>query len=267
MAERFDINVFTGKFDKVIDPIEATAHADLSDMPDVAGTNSDHDARYLRAETDPLSLHLDQTTPQTITATDATITASDEIYYGDVTDSTKIKKDTVQGILDLVPAATDEKVKYDAGDTTAGYVADKVIAGTGISVAEGTGADENKLKITNSSPDQTVAIAAGTGISVSGTYPSFTVTNSSPAVPETDPVFAASDAADITSTDITNLGNLSGTNSGDQVGDGVTITGAGTVADPFVAVVGGGGGAGSGEIEDLGERTVGTCIHDMGASV
>jgi hypothetical protein len=36
------------------------------------------------------------------------------------------------------------------------------------------------LTITNSAPDQTVAIAAGTGISVSGTYPSFTVTNSSP---------------------------------------------------------------------------------------
>jgi hypothetical protein len=46
----------------------------------------------------------DQTTPQVITATDVTITATDEIYYGDVTDSTKIKKDTVQGILDLVPS-------------------------------------------------------------------------------------------------------------------------------------------------------------------
>jgi hypothetical protein len=44
---------------------------------------------------------------------------------------------------------TDEKVKYDAGDPTAGYVADKVIAGTGISVAEGTGANENKLVVTN----------------------------------------------------------------------------------------------------------------------
>jgi hypothetical protein len=46
-------------------------------------------------------------------------------------------------------AGTDEKVKYDAGDPTAGYVADKIIAGAGISVAEGVGGDENKLVITN----------------------------------------------------------------------------------------------------------------------
>lgn len=46
-------------------------------------------------------------------------------------------------------SGTDEKVKYDSGDPTAGYVADKVVAGDGISVAEGTGANENKLVITN----------------------------------------------------------------------------------------------------------------------
>jgi hypothetical protein len=44
----------------------------------------------------------------------------------------------------------DEKVKYDSGDPTTGYLSDKVVAGTGITLAEGTGADENKLKITNS---------------------------------------------------------------------------------------------------------------------
>lgn len=48
------------------------------------------------------------------------------------------------------PTDTDEKVKYDASDPTAGYVADKFVAGTGITLAEGTGADENKLLITNS---------------------------------------------------------------------------------------------------------------------
>ena len=81
----------------------------------------------------------------------------------------------------------DEKVKYNSADPTAGYVADKFVAGTGISLAEGTGADENKLVVTNS------------GI-----------------ITETDPIYSASEAANITETDITNLGNLSGTNTGDQ---------------------------------------------------
>lgn len=51
--------------------------------------------------------------------------------------------------LASIPVDPDEKVKYDAGDPSAGYVADKIIAGDGISVAEGTGANENKLEITN----------------------------------------------------------------------------------------------------------------------
>jgi len=45
-------------------------------------------------------------------------------------------------------------------------------AGTGISYSTSTGV------ITNSAPDQTVALTAGTGISTSGTYPNFTITNS-----------------------------------------------------------------------------------------
>ena len=50
------------------------------------------------------------------------------------------------------------------------------VAGTGISVSSGTGA----VTVTNTAPDQTVAISSGTGISVTGTYPNFTVTNTSP---------------------------------------------------------------------------------------
>ena len=49
-------------------------------------------------------------------------------------------------------------------------------AGTGISYDSSTGV------ITNSAPDQTVAIAGGTGISTSGTYPNFTITNTSPSL-------------------------------------------------------------------------------------
>jgi len=37
---------------------------------------------------------------------------------------------------------------------------------------------DGNVTITNTAPDQTVALTAGTGISISGTYPNFTVTNS-----------------------------------------------------------------------------------------
>lgn len=42
--------------------------------------------------------------------TDTTITAADEIVYADATDSAAIKKDTVQGILDLVPAVANNAI-------------------------------------------------------------------------------------------------------------------------------------------------------------
>tara|TARA_B100000900_G_scaffold350883_1_gene317663 strand:+ start:17154 stop:17876 length:723 start_codon:yes stop_codon:yes gene_type:complete len=58
----------------------------------------------------------------------------------------------------------------DAGDVGS------ITAGTGISVNASTGA----VTVTNSAPDQTVALTGGTGISTSGTYPSFTITNDSP---------------------------------------------------------------------------------------
>jgi len=51
-------------------------------------------------------------------------------------------------------------------------------AGTGITKTYNDGA--GTLTIANSAPDQTVAIAAGTGITSSGTYPNFTITNSAP---------------------------------------------------------------------------------------
>jgi hypothetical protein len=51
-----------------------------------------------------------------------------------------------------------------------------VSAGTGITYDSGTGV------ITNALPDQTVVLTAGTGISTSGTYPNFTIANTSPSL-------------------------------------------------------------------------------------
>jgi len=53
-------------------------------------------------------------------------------------------------------------------------------AGTGISVSGGPITSSGSITVTNTSPDQTVALTGGTGISTSGTYPNFTITNDSP---------------------------------------------------------------------------------------
>ena len=55
------------------------------------------------------------------------------------------------------------------GSTSGGVTS--IIAGTGISVDTATG----DVTVTNSAPDQTVTITAGTGINVTGTYPDFTI--------------------------------------------------------------------------------------------
>lgn len=62
-----------------------------------------------------------------------------------------------------------------------------IIAGTGISVDQATG----NVTVTNSAPDQTVALTGGTGISTSGTYPNFTITNDSPNATHTGDVTGA----------------------------------------------------------------------------
>jgi hypothetical protein len=53
-------------------------------------------------------------------------------------------------------------------------------AGIGISVSGSPITGSGTLTITNTAPDQTVALTSGTGISVTGTYPNFTVTNTAP---------------------------------------------------------------------------------------
>ena len=65
----------------------------------------------------------------------------------------------------------------------AGSVANALTAGTGISYSAGTTYDGSAaITISNSAPDQTVVLTDGTGISTSGTYPNFTITNTSPSL-------------------------------------------------------------------------------------
>lgn len=70
----------------------------------------------------------------------------------------------------------------DAGySTTTGTVTSvAATAGTGISITGSPITASGTLTITNEAPDQTVVLTGGTGISTSGTYPSFTITNDAP---------------------------------------------------------------------------------------
>ena len=88
-------------------------------------------------------------------------------------------------------------------------------AGTGISI---TGAYPNQT-ITNTAPDQVVALTAGTGIGVSGTYPNFTVTNSAP-----------SSGGTVTSVGLTMPSAFSVANSPITSSGDIAVTGAGTVS-------------------------------------
>jgi hypothetical protein len=75
-----------------------------------------------------------------------------------------------QNIFKNVAVSGQSTIVADSNDDTL-----TVAAGTGVSLT--TNATTDTLTITNTAPDQTVALSAGTGISTSGTYPNFTVTN------------------------------------------------------------------------------------------
>ena len=58
-----------------------------------------------------------------------------------------------------------------------GVIAGRTLqAGTGISIANGNGSSQDPV-ITNSAPDQTVALTGGGATSISGTYPNFTISS------------------------------------------------------------------------------------------
>jgi hypothetical protein len=95
------------------------------------------------------------------------------------------------GFNALAPSQTGNSGKYlttDGTDTSwatnpLGTVTSvAATAGTGISVTGSPITTSGTLNITNTAPDQTVVLTAGTGISTSGTYPNFTITNTSPSL-------------------------------------------------------------------------------------
>jgi hypothetical protein len=105
---------------------------------------------------------------------------------------------STNGVLTVTNTAPDQVVSITGGGTTTVTgtypnftvsSADQYVGtvtsvgatgGTGISVTGSPITTSGTLTITNTAPDQTVTLTAGTGISTSGTYPNFTITNTSP---------------------------------------------------------------------------------------
>ena len=107
-----------------------------------------------------------------------------------------------------------------------GYSLRTLFAGTGISIANGSGA----ISITNSLPDQTVSITgAGTNV-VTGGYPNFTITsNAVTNVTGTGTINGISLSGTVTSSgNITLGGTLSGVSLTTQVSDILPVANGGT---------------------------------------
>lgn len=101
-------------------------------------------------------------------------------------------------------------------------------AGTGISITGSPITTSGTLNITNTAPDQTVVLTAGTGIGITGTYPNFTITNSSPSSGGTVTSITAS--SPLTGGTITSSGSIG---IQDAVADGATKGAASFTASDF----------------------------------
>lgn len=76
---------------------------------------------------------------------------------------------------------TTNVVTDTATTTTTGVTSVDIKAGAGISVTGTTPiTSAGSVTVINTAPDQTVVLTPGTGIGITGTYPNFTITNSSP---------------------------------------------------------------------------------------
>ncbi len=133
-------------------------------------------------------------------------------------------------------------------------------AGTGISITGSPITTSGTLTITNTAPDQTVALTSGTGITTSGTYPNFTITNSAP-----DQTVALTAGTGISTSGT--YPNFTVTNSApDQT---VALTGAGTTSItgtyPNFTITS--NDSTTGTVTSVAALTLGTTGTDLGSTV
>lgn len=105
-----------------------------------------------------------------------------------------------------------------------------VSAGTGISASVANPTTTPVITITNTAPDQTVVLNNGTGISVTGTYPNFTITNTSPSsggtvtgVTATSPITSSGGTAPVISTSMATNKLIGRSTAGTGVMEEITV--------------------------------------------
>lgn len=103
-----------------------------------------------------------------ISSTDFSISGSPIITSGNITLNLNNNSVTYAKMQDVTGGRIIGRFAASAGDPQ------EISIGTGLSLNTTTGI------LANSSPDQTVTLTNGTGISITGTYPNFTVTNTAP---------------------------------------------------------------------------------------
>lgn len=126
---------------------------------------------------------------------------------------------------------TDASTAYAAGSglTLNGTVFSNTAPDRTVVMSQGSGISVSgtypNFTIANTAPDQTVAMSSGTGISVSGTYPNFTIGNSSPNATHTGDVVGS-----------VSLTIVTGSVTSAKIASGVSITGTITTANTALAL-------------------------------
>ena len=140
----------------------------------------DDSSHYYRFVTGNIAANYDITLPAgnvTLTAGTSVVTTRSISTNNGLTGGGDLSADRTLGLTGQALALHNLATNGIIARTNAGTVAARTItAGTGISITNGDGVSGNPT-VTNSAPDQTVVLTASTGISISGTYPSFTISS------------------------------------------------------------------------------------------
>lgn len=161
---------------------------------------------------------------QTVTLTGGGITAITGTYPNFTITSTEVDGSVSnEGTLGVSAGSGTTSV---ITSNTSGATGVTLTASTGLSIAESTSSNGGTITLTNSAPDQTVSLS-GTGITVGGTYPTFTLTAADQSVTnEAQTVSSTAASASASTLSLTQAGGAGGGSIAVSGAGGVVLTGA-----------------------------------------